>query len=576
MSKPLTNEAFIIKAKKIHGNNYSYEHVQYVNWLSKVKIFCFSCNSFFEQSPKHHFRGNGCPKCCFIPFTKTKEKFIQEAVIKYGIDKFSYDKIIYKNCSTEIQIFCNDCKSFFSTTPNAHLRNGACPKCLYKDILIKKAQKKFGNKYSYDHLSYVDQKTEMRIFCNPCNNWFLQKPNKHLRFEGCKKCLSKKKTNQYISKAKLVHGEKYDYSSSVYSGIQKKINIFCLKCKSFFSQRADRHLKGYNCNNCSKGGSGIKITLQDFIKKSVEKHGNRYNYDLVVYKNSLTYVKITCNTCKKIFEQIPNAHWAGHGCPYQCSLQNKRGPKLSKRAEKFLLKVKRIHGNEYDFSVINYTKDRNEISVKNNICGHKFEILPKSFLELKQCRVCYEFSEQKDRYERFVTKARQIHGDDFDYSIGSYINYNTKFKVLHKICNKTFYLLPQNHIHYESGCPFCSGGSISKVSQKWLDYLGIPKDIGIYREVKIKIPNMKTHFIVDGFDPTTNTIYEFHGDYWHGNPNIYDPEDINKVNNKSFGKLFEETTKRSQKLRNAGYNLVSIWESKWYEIEKNLLLKQTA
>lgn len=515
--------------------------------------------------------------------------------------------------------------------------------------------------------------------------------------------MNKLTTEQYIQKAKKIHGDKYDYSSSVYSGSQKKINIFCLKCKSFFSQKADRHLKGYNCNNCSKGGGGIKFTLQDFIKKSVERHGNRYNYDLVVYKNSLTYVKIICNTCNKIFEQIPNSHWAGNGCPYQCCL---RGPKLNKRAEKFLLEVKRIHGNKYDFSVINYTKDRNEISVKNNICGHKFEILPKSFLQLKQCRVCYELNKQKDRYERFVARARQIHGDDYDYSIGNYINYNTRFEVLHKICNKTFYLLPQNHIHYESGCPHCfaprartteefineakekhkdkfnydkviyltsitkikitcntcniefeqtpsqhlnnkfpcincflesvtkttnqfieeskllygnkfcydktnyinsysdidlycndcgthfkqnvrshfqgvgcrvcTPKGISKSSQRWLDYLGIPKDIGIYREVKIKLPNMKKYFTADGFDPTTNTIYEFHGDYWHGNPKIYDPDDINKVNNKTFGKLFEQTTKRSQKLRNAGYNLVSIWESEWNEIEKNLLLKQSA
>ena len=66
---------------------------------------------------------------------------------------------------------------------------------------------------------------------------------------------------------------------------------------------------------------------------------------------------------------------------------------------------------------------------------------------------------------------------------------------------------------------------------------------------------------VDGYCYETNTVYEFHGDYWHGNPKRFDPNDINKTNGKTYGELYTKTMERDQKIRDLGYNLIVKWES---------------
>lgn len=68
---------------------------------------------------------------------------------------------------------------------------------------------------------------------------------------------------------------------------------------------------------------------------------------------------------------------------------------------------------------------------------------------------------------------------------------------------------------------------------------------------------------VDGFDPTTNTIYEFYGDYWHGNPNKYSINMINVFNKKLLTDLYKETINRENVLKELGYNIISMWEDDW-------------
>ena len=86
----------------------------------------------------------------------------------------------------------------------------------------------------------------------------------------------------------------------------------------------------------------------------------------------------------------------------------------------------------------------------------------------------------------------------------------------------------------------------------WLDTLHICKN---NRQVRIG------KYIVDGYDPNTNTIYEFLGDYWHGNPKIYNQFEYNKKVGKTFGELYENTIKRNKELELMGYNVVCMWES---------------
>jgi hypothetical protein len=112
-------------------------------------------------------------------------------------------------------------------------------------------------------------------------------------------------------------------------------------------------------------------------------------------------------------------------------------------------------------------------------------------------------------------------------------------------------------------CPYCSK-RVSKKSITWLDALEIDE-----REKYINIDGRK--FYVDGIKD--NIIYEFLGNYWHGNPFYYGPDLINKCIKKTFGELLYNTIERLNSLTNGGYTIIYKWENqvenKYSIINKN-------
>ena len=84
------------------------------------------------------------------------------------------------------------------------------------------------------------------------------------------------------------------------------------------------------------------------------------------------------------------------------------------------------------------------------------------------------------------------------------------------------------------------------------------------------VPAIKIIFAPIISRSSTTTIYEFYGDYWHGNPNSrFKPDDMNKAVKKTFRELYQATIQKEQELIAAGYKIVSIWESDWKKLLKN-------
>lgn len=129
--------------------------------------------------------------------------------------------------------------------------------------------------------------------------------------------------------------------------------------------------------------------------------------------------------------------------------------------------------------------------------------------------------------------------------------------------------------HQQQGCPKCNlQHHISKLQIQWLDFISKIRNITIQdgkNGEEFKIPN--TRFKADGYCKETNTIYEFHGDYWHGNPNIYNPCEKTYFG-KTFGELYEKTLKREQQIKDIGFNLITIWESDWIKLNKCIKILQ--
>jgi G:T-mismatch repair DNA endonuclease (very short patch repair protein) len=221
-------------------------------------------------------------------------------------------------------------------------------------------------------------------------------------------------------------------------------------------------------------------------------------------------------------------------------------------------RLQTLYNTKYDLSLVNYTGMNNKITLICEKHGQWSRMAQKELIG-SGCPKCnYENMPKNRTYNRlktteeFIQQAKEVHGDLYDYSAVNYKNGDTKIDIgcpSHGI----FTQLPWGHLKY--GCRSCNVHT-SKIEKKWLKSLSIPTLIQQY-----KIPNL--NFTVDGFDPITNTIYEFYGDYWHGNPKKFDSNKINTQTpgKKTFGKLYEDTIARENILKNAGYKIVSVWES---------------
>ena len=230
MSKKLTTEEFIERAKAIHGDKYDYSLVEYKTDKNKVKIICKHCRRIFEQKPSNHLQGKGCLNCGQLKShqkrLKTTKEFIKEAKKIYG-NKYDYSEFEYKGAKVKGKIWCNTCREFFYTTPSNFLRGRKCPKCAFKqrvdkrssttEEFIKNAKKIHDDKYNYSKVNYINSYTKVSIECNCCHKVFKQQPHKHLIGQGCPFC--------------------HDYNSSkeekyIFNLLQKRFNLLKTQYKS--------------------------------------------------------------------------------------------------------------------------------------------------------------------------------------------------------------------------------------------------------------------------------------------------------------------------------------------------------
>ena len=295
-----------------------------------------------------------------------------------------------------------------------------------------------------------------------------------------------------------------------------------------------------------------RLSQKEFIKRCNKIHNYKYNYSKTFYKNKRSNVYIICPIHGE-FIQNAERHMIGHGC-IKCGIIKRSITRINKKD--FINEAKKIYGNKYDYSISKYTGVKSKIDI---IClDHGvFTVLAGNHLSgnsgCNKCAIKMRPQNCPMPISQFKNKANKIHNYKYNYSNSKYKNLHCKIKI---ICPNHGLFIQAAYSHLNGhGCPQC-GNFISKPESEWLDSLNIKE-----RNVWIKLSNRNIK--VDGFDPKTNTIYEFYGDYWHGNPKKYNHKDLNKSNNKTFGKLYNDTIKREHMIKENGFNLVSIWESDW-------------
>lgn len=266
------------------------------------------------------------------------------------------------------------------------------------------SSERFLNKLdSLDHISAVDIKSynglriNMEFNCEYHGNFTCYPVSIFNSYNGCKKCGSKKKGDEFIVKAKQLHGDKYSYNVADYVCSRNFMPIFCNIHNKVFYQRPSAHLQGQGCALC--GGEGRTITktstgLDKFLTKAKYKFGENYDYSLVKYKNTKTAVTIVCPIHGK-FDTTPNNHLYNSttGCIH-CD----NTLLCTRKTEDFNTKLSKLRPNKFDTSEVFYVNNTTPVKLRCIEHDEWFYQTPLKMLDSTRncsCGTCYKLSNNR-------------------------------------------------------------------------------------------------------------------------------------------------------------------------------------
>ena len=191
---------------------------------------------------------------------------------------------------------------------------------------------------------------------------------------------------------------------------------------------------------------GKKITTTEFIRRAREIHGDKYDYSQTVYHKSKEPVDIICPT-HGLFHQTAISHLCGHGCT-KCGVASTHD--IQRRStESFIAKAREVHGDRYDYSSVEFVNTYTPVAILCPIHG-KFYQKPHDHF-MYGCRLCGGRAKMDN--ESFIKAAKHTHGERYDYSTVDYVSSVKKVKI---VCTEhgVFMQTPRSHIHGD-GCPKC-------------------------------------------------------------------------------------------------------------------------
>lgn len=168
-------------------------------------------------------------------------------------------------------------------------------------------------------------------------------------------------TEVFISRAKAVHGDKYDYSKTTYVKSKSKVTIICPD-HGEFQQIPNSHLNGSGCFYCGsiKRHESKKLKLGDAIQKCIDTHGSKYDYSKVKYNFVTDTVDIVCKS-HGLFSQILINHYRGQGCP-KCGKES-MSEKQKMEPSEFLKRSRLLHGDRYEYELSDFENYRSKVNI---------------------------------------------------------------------------------------------------------------------------------------------------------------------------------------------------------------------
>lgn len=282
--KKYTQEEYIEKCIKKHGDKYDLSNVVYKGMEKDVFPSCYK-HGTFTINAWLFVNKCGCSKCAYEDVWKRQTKKLEDFLDDYKKTSKTYDtsKVVYKNCKTPVIFICHEKDEYgnehgeFECTPDSMLTKGICPKCkrqhrrLNQDEFFERCKKVHNSFYEYDEtVPYTGLKKHIRPIC-PIHGPYYQIAGTHLKGAGCPICANIKKAafhtdnkESFVEKARQVHGDNYEYIGE-YKGNSIKMIMKCNRCGFEFSQTPNSHLQGCGCPHCKQ--SKMEEELETFLKE---------------------------------------------------------------------------------------------------------------------------------------------------------------------------------------------------------------------------------------------------------------------------------------------------------------------
>ena len=270
-----------------------------------------------------------------------------------------------------------------------------------REQFISQAKAVHGERYDYSKVVHEGNLTPVEIVCK-LHGSFYQLPKSHKRGSGCPTCVSyenKTPKQWFLDKAKEVHGDTYDYSKVAMVDKTTPITVICRTHGEYQIQPVN-HLTGATCRKCKDVER--RLSTKDFIKQATVIHKGKFSYEKVNCDGGKSLVDIFCREHNDYYQQRADLHLRGCGCPI-CKVERTR-----MTTEGFIKKVTKVHNGKYNYSKVVYTDNRGYVDI---ICP-KHSVFSQAADVHIQGGGCPECSRESSKAEReILSYVREIKED---------------------------------------------------------------------------------------------------------------------------------------------------------------------
>ena len=190
---------------------------------------------------------------------------------------------------------------------------------------------------------------------------------------------------------------------------------------------------------------------EEYIRKAQDRYGDLYDYTGIEYAGIKSIITIRCNTCNKTFDRVAGNHLRWAGCP-TCKPDKRKASKDELKA-RYVAKAVNVHGDLYDYTDSDYTGYDSRIAIRCKKCNNTFERVASYHLAGAGCPHC-KVDPRQISTEEFVRRAKEKHGDAYDYSNTDYQGYDSPVTIRCNRCGEDFQQIAYHHVNGR-GCQKC-------------------------------------------------------------------------------------------------------------------------